>query len=108
MHLDDGLRLLELVPQTGILPLQLSHALRLQVHRPGLAATLLGSQGRQSPGRALAAPPRQQRRIQTLASQQRADLPGLCTLLGFLQDLQLVLRRKPSAAGFRRHLRVWI
>lgn len=49
-------------------------------------------------------PPRgQMGRVQTLGSQEGADLTRLGAGVGLAQDLHLVLRREPTPSSFRRH-----
>ncbi len=70
--------------------------LRLARIAPGPPARAL--QGLQRAALALAAPLRQKRRVQPLATQQRTDLTRARARVGLAQDPQLVLRAEPPPA----------
>ena len=89
MNLDDGLSLLELPGETGILVTQ---AVQLTVPRvvEGLTAPLIVPEGLEDPFVVLPSPERQLGGHQALSSQQGPDLSGLGTTTGLFDDLGLI------------------
>src|SRR3990170_737654 len=72
----------------------------------GLPPTTLGGQGGQRPFVPLLPPSAQVRRVQTLATQQDAELAGLGRAIGLAENAKLVLGRETSSHGRLQHGRV--
>jgi hypothetical protein len=105
LDLNDGLGLEQALAQPLDLALQLRHPSALGINRATPTTALAWCQRRQGTGLALAPPGGQVRGVKALTAQQGADLPGLA-VVGLLQHLELVLGRKPPAAGLLHHLGV--
>ena len=105
MYIEDRLRLLESLPQTGVLFAQL-----LVLHGHRIATTTLRSpwlgQRLQRPFSPSAPPFRQVRRIQPLAAQQRRDLARLLAPICLFQNTEFVLGSELPALGLFRYF--WV
>jgi len=105
LDIEDRLRLLEPLPQTGVLFAQL-----LVLHSHRIATTALRaswlSQRLQRPFSPCPPPFRQVRRIQPLATQQRRDLARLLAPICLFQNTEFVLGTELPALGFFRYF--WV
>jgi hypothetical protein len=105
LDLDEGLGLEQALAQPLHLALQLDDPSALGNERRQFTTVLARRQLCQGTGLALAPPSGRVRGVRALTVQQGADLPGLAAV-GLRQYPQLVLGRKPPAAGLLCYLGV--
>src|SRR2546427_2039276 len=98
---DDGVRPLQLPLESRVVGFELLHA---RIDRPGLRPSLARAQTDERPLLPLATPVRQERAIQALAAQERAQLAGLLARIGLLHDPEPILDAEAPALDLRGHL----
>ena len=102
LHVDDGLGAGQPPRQTRILLLNKSEFARQRVGLGGFRAALDRNQSAKGPGRAKPTPVAERRRVNALATQNRANPTSVGGAIGLGQDAQLVLgseRPSPRAIG---------
>lgn len=97
MEIDDHFSLSEATLQAGVLAAQPTVLLR-ELDVAGLRCA--------APGRFLAPPVDQMRRVEAFATKQSADLPRLRAAGGLLDDATFVVVAEPAAQWALQHLRV--